>query len=135
MVFEMKKWNWVFIMILFLGLSSCGNILKPGGVKFELTNQADNQIEDFTLSIRNAADSSGVAVVRISKVDVTEDQNFSLEQEQISGFEDAYYALTYTKNKVVFKKNFGKITQGEDMSASGFYLINVLPAYVYIGEE
>lgn len=118
-----------------MGLSSCGNILKPGGVKFELTNQADNQIEDFTLSIRNAADSSGAAVVRISKVDVTEVQNFSLDQEQISGFEDAYYELTYTKNKVVFKKNFGKITQGEDMSASGFYLINVLPAYVYIGEE
>ncbi|MBK9935802.1 MAG: hypothetical protein IPP61_07765 [Cytophagaceae bacterium] len=131
----MKKWNWVFILIIFFGLSSCGNILKPGGVKFELTNQADVDITDFTLSVNDAADSSGTQMIEIAKVEVTEVQSFSLDQDQISAYSDGYYSVSYVKNKVSYKKNFGKITNGEDMSASGFYLINVLPTYVFIGED
>ncbi len=109
--------------------------MKPSGVKFELTNQSDNEIKDVTLSIHKASDSTGVSSIYIDKLEVTEVRNFSLEQEQIAGYDAGYYSVSYTKNKVVFKKNFGKITNGEDMSQQGFYLINVLPEYVYVGEE
>lgn len=131
----MKKWNWVFILIMFFGLSSCGNVLRPGGVKFELTNQADVDITDFTLSVNDAADSTGTQMIKIAKVEVTEVQSFSLDQDQISAYSDGYYSVSYVKSKVSYKKIFGKITNGEDMSASGFYLINVLPTYVFIGED